>query len=114
MEPWLLTIAGNRCRTMLAARKRHPVASGIPDEELVDRGPSGTASRLLAEELAIALQQIRPEHREAFLLFHEHHLNYDEISQAMGRPLGTIKTWIRRARQELAGHLRRRRVLLST
>ena len=112
MEPWLLTIAGNRCRTMLATRKRRPVA-GVLEDEVVDDTPSRSACQQLAEELELALQQIRPEYREAFLLYHEHQLNYEEIALSMERPLGTIKTWIRRARHELASQLRRRQVLMS-
>jgi RNA polymerase sigma-70 factor (ECF subfamily) len=38
-RPWLLAIAGNRCRTMLSTRMRRPQALGLMDEELPDRTP---------------------------------------------------------------------------
>lgn len=110
-EPWLLAIAGNRCRTMLAARRRRPIAGAVVDDQFIDDSPDWQAVRNLAEEVQRALQHIRPEFREAFVLFHENELSYDEIADAMQRPLGTIKTWIRRARQELIAQLKQREVV---
>ena len=45
-----------------------------------------------------------------FTLFHEQNLAYDDIASAVGRPVGTVKTWLHRARAELADHLSRRGV----
>jgi RNA polymerase sigma-70 factor (ECF subfamily) len=110
-EPWLLAIAGNRCRTMLAARHRRPRIARLESDQCIDHAPNWQAVRHLAEEVQLALQQIRPEFREAFVLFQENELSYDEIAEAMRRPLGTIKTWIRRARQELIVQLQQREVV---
>ncbi len=110
-EPWLLAIAGNRCRSMLAARQRRPALAVLVEATCIDHSPDHQAARNLAEEVQLALRQIRPEYREAFLLFHEHELTYEQISAALERPLGTIKTWIRRARRELVAQLRQREVL---
>src|SRR6187549_681690 len=76
-EPWLLAIAGNRCRTALASRRRKPVA------ESADDAPDGRAAAQLGEEVQLALAQVRTEYRQAFTLFHEHELSYAEISQTM-------------------------------
>ena len=110
-EPWLLAIAGNRCRSLLAVRQRRPALAVLTEGTCADRSPDLQAARNLAEEVQLALSDIRPEHREAFLLFHEHELAYDDIAAALGRPLGTIKTWIRRARRELVDRLLRREVV---
>ena len=40
----------------------------------------------------------------------EQNLAYDEIAEAVQRPIGTVKTWLHRARAELAEHLTRRGV----
>jgi RNA polymerase sigma-70 factor (ECF subfamily) len=45
-----------------------------------------------------------------FTLFHEQNLSYDEIAAALSRPVGTIKTWLHRARAQLAESLGRRGV----
>ena len=33
-----------------------------------------------------------------FTLYHEQNLPYEEIAQALNRPVGTVKTWLHRAR----------------
>jgi len=105
--PWLLAIAGNRCRTALASRKRRPVAESMV-ELIADDTPDRCGADQLAEEVHLALADLRPEYSQAFLLFHNQELSYAEIAQAMEVPLGTIKTWVHRARRALIDHLRRR------
>ncbi|HEY4308298.1 MAG TPA: RNA polymerase sigma factor [Pirellulales bacterium] len=108
--PWLLAIAGNRCRTWLSARARRPrLASEV--ERIEDSTPPPEAARNLAEEVERALGGIRAEYRQAFVLFHEQELSYGEIAEAMGCPLGTVKTWVHRARREIVEQLRSREVL---
>ena len=63
---------------------------------------------LHAEEVQLALAELRAEYRQAFLLFHDHEMSYGEIAEAMGVPLGTIKTWVHRARRELIDLLSQR------
>jgi RNA polymerase sigma-70 factor (ECF subfamily) len=106
-QPWLLTIAGNRCRTALAARRRRP-ATELKEELIADPEPDHEAGRQLAEEMHLALAYLRPDYRQAFLLFHEHELSYGEIAETLAVPLGTIKTWVHRARRELIDKLRQR------
>lgn len=109
-RPWLLAIAGNRCRSMLSARVRH--GKQLFDEESIpSRDPDRREARQLVEEVQRALVLLRDEYRQAFLLFHAEHKNYAEIAEIVGRPVGTVKTWIHRARQELAAILRARGVV---
>jgi RNA polymerase sigma-70 factor (ECF subfamily) len=105
-EPWLLAIAGNRCRTAMAARVRRPVSQPL-HEHLSDDSEQLQAARNLAEEVQLLLEGLRCEYRQAFVLFHEHQLSYAEIAEALDCPLGTVKTWVHRARQELIRALRR-------
>jgi RNA polymerase sigma-70 factor, ECF subfamily len=109
-EPWLFAIAGNRCRTALSVRAKkgrgQPIGEPIPDPT-----PDPQPATQLAEEIERALQQLWPEYQIAFRLFHSDELNYDEIAEQMGRPIGTIKTWIHRTRVELVQQLRERGVV---
>ena len=109
LRPWLLRIALNRCRTALSHRSRQPatVESGV---DRVDHRPGVADPDDLAGELERALDRLRPEYRTVFVLFHEQNLAYEEIGEAIGRPIGTVKTWLHRARAELADHLIRRGV----
>ena len=106
LQPWLLTIAANRCRTQLTTRI-HKVQP-LPPAELPanpDRNHSD-----LAEEIDRALAELREEYRLCFILYHANELTLAEISQIVGSPEGTIKTWLFRARRELAELLRQRGV----
>jgi len=112
-EPWLFTIAANRCRTMLAARKRRPTPQPLI-VPIADRAPSTAPARQLGEEVNLALQRIRLDYRHAFMLFHDQEMSYEEISVALDRPLGTVKTWIHRARIQLVRILRNRGIVRPT
>jgi RNA polymerase sigma-70 factor (ECF subfamily) len=106
--PWLLTIAANRCRTALASRRRHPTPSDLAID-VAERSPLSSCD--LSEELQVALEKVRDEYRLCFILYHVNELNLSEIGEVVGAPVGTIKTWLSRARRELAAHLRRRGVV---
>jgi RNA polymerase sigma-70 factor (ECF subfamily) len=108
--PWLLAIAGNRCRTLLSTRSRRPRPTALVDQ-LPDRSHEQVGGENLAEEVQLALARIREEYRQAFLLFHQHQMSYAEIGAAMACPLGTVKTWVHRARRELIEQLSQRGVL---
>jgi RNA polymerase sigma-70 factor (ECF subfamily) len=108
--PWLLAIAGNRCRTHLAARMRQPNTTSLV-EQVGDDAMEIADARNLAEEVELALGHLRDEYRQAFLLFHQHELSYAQISATLDCPLGTVKTWVHRARRELIAQLRQRGVV---
>ena len=109
-EPWLFAIAGNRCRTALATRRRRPTVQAFI-EPVPDHRPDAAPAKHLAEEVQLGLEQLRADYRQAFVLFHQHELTYEQIADAMSRPLGTIKTWIHRARMELIRFLQQREVI---
>jgi RNA polymerase sigma-70 factor (ECF subfamily) len=51
---------------------------------------------------------LRGDYRIVFVLFHEHGQSYEEIAEQVERPVGTVKTWLHRARLELLDRLRGR------
>jgi RNA polymerase sigma-70 factor (ECF subfamily) len=67
------------------------------------------AEALEARQLGGAIEQavgkLRPEYRTAILLRHVEGRPYEEIAEIMDVPLGTVKTYIHRARSELRGAL---------
>ena len=56
----------------------------------------------LGAALAAAVERLRPEYREVIVLRHQEGMAYEEIADISGLPLGTVKTYIHRARKELA------------
>lgn len=106
LKPWIVGITVNRCRTWLSQRARRPelvdyLQDTVP-APLTDDAPE------LLNEIHAALRELRPEYREVFVLFHEQGQPYDQIAEAVGHPVGTIKTWLHRARMEVLERLRRR------
>jgi RNA polymerase sigma factor (sigma-70 family) len=111
IRPWLLEIAANRCRTALGRRTQRPTLTLTePADELADPRARPVDPDDLAGEIERALGQLRPNYRLVFVLFHEQNLSYEEIAQTVTRPVGTVKTWLHRARAELAEYLSRRGV----
>jgi RNA polymerase sigma-70 factor, ECF subfamily len=58
-------------------------------------------SQEIGSEIEAAIGELRPEYREAILLWHVEGRPYDEIAEIMDLPLGTVKTYIHRGRNEL-------------
>jgi len=66
-------------------------------------------ARELGSAIERAIGQLRPEYRSCIMLRHVEGLAYEEIAQLLDLPLGTVKTYIHRARHELRdllAHLR--------
>jgi RNA polymerase sigma-70 factor, ECF subfamily len=69
-------------------------STGPNPEEFVE-------ARELGAEIEAAIGELRPEYRTAILLRHVEGRAYEEIAEIMDVPLGTVKTYIHRARSEL-------------
>ena len=59
----------------------------------------------LGSEIEAAIGSLRPEYRTAIVLRHVEGREYQEIADIMGLPLGTVKTFIHRARNSLRERL---------
>lgn len=77
----------------------HPVAAvdreSASPEELAGRGE-------LASAIGAALSRLRPDYREVVVLRYQEGLTQPEIAEILGLPAGTVKTYLHRARKELA------------
>lgn len=106
LKPWIVGIAVNRCRTWLSQRAKRPEL--IDYLESAASAPLADDSQELIREINRATQFLRPDYRAVFVLFHQQGQPYEEIAQAMDRPVGTIKTWLHRARLEVLHQLQQR------
>lgn len=100
-QPEVLSIHGSphaRTADEVEATALTPVSDDETPEEF-------TASRELGTEIERAIGTLRPEYRTAIILCHVEGRPYDEIAQIMDVPLGTVKTFIHRARNELRKQL---------
>lgn len=76
-------------------------ASSFTPASTTENPEEYTASREIGQEIEAALAELRPEYRTAIILCHVEGRPYDEIAEIMELPLGTVKTFIHRARNEL-------------
>ena len=76
--------------------QREVAAAPLPD--LVEQAALGAA-------LNQALQSLRPEYRAAIALRYDQDLSFDEIGHILGVPEVTARTYVHRARKELARSL---------
>jgi RNA polymerase sigma-70 factor (ECF subfamily) len=106
LKPWIMTIAVNRCRTWMVQRARRPELAAYLHETAASP-PTDDAAEL-AREIQAALADLREDYRLVFTLFHEQGLPYEDIAEAVDKPVGTVKTWLHRARLEVLERLRRR------
>lgn len=106
IEPWLLGIAANRCRTALERRTRRPMLVDVAPEVACEGTISSCGST--SEEVQRAVDLLRDDFRQCFTLFHVQQLSVQEIADLMHVPTGTVKTWLHRARKCLADELHRR------
>jgi RNA polymerase sigma-70 factor (ECF subfamily) len=109
LKPWVMGIAVNRCRTWLTQRVRRPELVDYLQDTLA--APAEDDSAELLTEIRSALAELRLEYRTVFVMFHEQGQPYEEIALALERPVGTIKTWLHRARLEILERLRKRGML---
>ncbi|MBX3173451.1 MAG: sigma-70 family RNA polymerase sigma factor [Gemmatimonadaceae bacterium] len=113
---WLFKIANNVAIDHLRRRQLETVSmDGSPHAatstevestsfELADQGESPLdelASRELGAIIEQAIGKLRPEYRNCIMLRHVEGRSYEEIAATLDLPLGTVKTYIHRARHEL-------------
>ena len=113
---WLFKIANNLAIDHLRRRRVSTISmDGAPDAttasqieatsfELASHGESALEA-LEAKELGGAIERaiagLRPEYRACIMLRHVEDRSYEEIAATLDLPLGTVKTYIHRARHEL-------------
>lgn len=101
--PWLLGIATNVLRKFRRTERQMLLAyarTGIDPTDASRPEPFG-----VGRELAAALAGLRAKHREVLLLYALGELSHAEIAEALDVPVGTVKTWLHRARTAAAAQL---------
>jgi RNA polymerase sigma-70 factor (ECF subfamily) len=121
---WIFKIANNAAIDQLRRREVNTLSlDGSPTAETPD-AVEATAlqvsskgetpldeleAREVGSAIEIAIAKLRPEYRSCIMLRHVEGLAYEEIAASLDLPLGTVKTYIHRARNELRqylGHLK--------
>ena len=106
LRPWLMGIAVNVCRnTSRAARRYHAAMARLPQAPVVPDFADDLAERIDdAAQLAkvqLALRKLRPGERDVVALCVWSGLDYAAAAQALGIPIGTVRSRLSRARSKL-------------
>lgn len=110
--PWLFRITTNASLNFIQrGRGREITVEEFPDDpEPVEAGPELSAVRKEdVQEVLDAMALLPPAYRAALTLRHMQQLSYQEVADALGIPLGTVKTHLHRARAALKTTLAERR-----
>jgi len=108
---WVYTVALNVIRSHHASRgRREPVwgDSGADAQRAFDPpdgAPDAEITFARREAIERALRELPPDLREAVMLRDVHGLDYREIAEATGAPMGTVESRIFRGRQRLRAAL---------
>jgi RNA polymerase sigma-70 factor, ECF subfamily len=108
---WLLQITQNTALNTLTRTRRRPSEMVDNPPEAADRDPvrqpvTELERRERQERLEFKLRTLRPEYRSLLVLRDLEGLSYNEISDVLDMPLGSVKGRLHRARDELIGLLR--------
>ena len=111
LKTWLCRIARNECLNRL----RHENMASLDQQlttdysfQIADSTPSPLELIEQRETQSIvheAINKLPHQYRLVITLFHLNGLSYEEISQVMEIPMGTVKTYIFRARELLKSKL---------
>ena len=113
-KAWVMRMVTNACYDELRKRQRHPTTPLEPvdeeDEEIesptwiADDGPSPEESlerRELEQAIQNCLSGLDEEFRAVVVMVDLQGMDYNEVSVALNRPLGTVKSRLARARLKL-------------
>ncbi len=99
---WLFRILLNRCRTLGARRGRRARTFVVDEAALLEAAEDHPAEQSAwREEIDRALERLRSEQREAFLLKYVEEMGYDEMSQLTGVGVSALKMRVLRACERL-------------
>jgi RNA polymerase sigma-70 factor (ECF subfamily) len=109
-KSWVCAIALREAENQRRKRVRQLPATALVDQDPRDGGPPPDASLESQDEVALVrrtLTEVDEEDAQLILLRDIENLSYLEIAEALGVPLGTVKSGLNRARARLKVALER-------
>lgn len=111
--PWFHRILTNLCKNALRHNsvENRVISGSIDDEDMPQIEENIFAPESLVEQreakMAVwsAIKRLQPEHRELIVLVHFESRSYQEASELLDLPIGTVMSRLYYARKKLAGML---------
>ena len=93
---WVLRIARNTCADATRRRRRQRAHRSYGELPEIEADPTETWS-----EVEPVLADLEPDRRQAFVLTQILSLSYQDTAEILGCPVGTVRSRVARARDEL-------------
>lgn len=112
-KTWLIRITINTCKDMLRTSwiKRVTTFGVLQDSENEYEKPYDIEKKETNKELYELIQRLPQKYKEILLLFYYKDLTYEEISEILQIPEGTVRSRLSRAREKLKKMMNERGVL---
>lgn len=101
---WMCSIARHRAIDVVRQRGRRPEGNDSLLEALVSDEDGPMDLSVVAQEngrLAQCMERLSPDQQRSIVLSFLHGFTHAELGQRLKRPLGTVKSWIRRGLESL-------------
>jgi len=109
LRPWLCRICANCCVDTVRRRRREGESIEGYEFSLVDEAQESaeTSATVSIEQGQVlrAVERLPEQYRRIIVMRHFSHMDVNEIAMALGKPEGTIKSWLFRARALLRKEL---------
>jgi len=103
---WLHRVTVNACYDVLRRKRREPMLEPAREEDEPEppgpASPDHADSAVAAVDVQRALVRVPQEFRAVLILHDVQDLAYDDIAEALGIPVGTVKSRLHRGRVALA------------
>jgi RNA polymerase sigma-70 factor (ECF subfamily) len=108
-KSWISTITANLCRDyMKSAYFKHSQNSVTEEDELIQikDEKEGIESELIKKQrqkqIMNAIDALKPKFREVIIMYEMQDMSYEEISEKIKCPVGTVRSRLFNARKELS------------
>lgn len=100
---WIYAIARNTCLSRL---KRERLRETLPLEEAKSAAaPSRRSDAVEDREIRALVDRLPEKYRQVLVMFYFEERSYEQVAEALALPMGTVKTYLYRAKKELASLL---------
>lgn len=111
LSTWIYAVTRNTCLSALG--RSGPRAESLEDPASRRHAEKHTAATWrvapVADVMAL-VDKLPAKYRQVVMLFYMQEKSYDEVANMLGLPVGTVKTYLFRARKSMAEELARNRV----
>ena len=102
VSTWIYSITRNTCLTALKrARSRNAISLDEPSIRAEAESEAFLPGESSVIDLPSLLSRIPEKHRQVAMLFYMEEKSYEEVSRQLDLPIGTVRTYLYRARKAL-------------